>query len=44
MGALTFHDGSAGSLEEAVDFHDRRFNVGLSARDKRDLVNFLAVL
>ena len=39
-----FHDGSAATLEEVVDFYDQRFNIRLSARDKRYLVNFMAVL
>jgi hypothetical protein len=39
-----FHDGSAATLEEVVDFYDQRFNMRLSDRDKLDLVNFMAAL
>jgi cytochrome c peroxidase len=39
-----FHDGSAGSLAEVVEFYDSRFGIGLSDRDKRDLTRFLAAL
>jgi cytochrome c peroxidase len=39
-----FHDGSVASLEEAVDFYDTRFSIGLSDREKHDLVAFLRSL
>jgi hypothetical protein len=39
-----FHDGSAESLEDAVDFYNYRFNIGLSHREKRDLAAFLRTL
>jgi hypothetical protein len=39
-----FHNGSAATLEEAVEFYDTRFNIGLSAREKADLVAFLRAL
>ena len=39
-----FHNGSAATLEEAVDFYNERFNIGLSAQDKADLVAFLKAL
>ena len=39
-----FHNGSAATLEEAVDFYDARFNIGLSAHEKADLVAFLKAL
>jgi hypothetical protein len=39
-----FHNGSAATLEEVVDFYNERFNIGLSARDKADLVAFLKAL
>lgn len=39
-----FHNGSAASLEEVVDFYQSRFAIGLSAREKRDLVAFLRAL
>jgi len=39
-----FHNGSAASLIDVVNFYDQRFNIGLSDRDKADLVNFLQTL
>lgn|GEM_PF-3046587 len=39
-----FSNGSAEDLRAVVDFYDRRFNMGLSQREKDDLVNFLSVL
>lgn len=39
-----FSNGSAATLGDVVDFYDRRFKMQLSARDRQDLVNFLAVL
>jgi len=39
-----FHNGSAGTLEEVVDFYDERFTIGLSAGEKADLVMFLRSL
>jgi cytochrome c peroxidase len=39
-----FHNGFARTLEEAVDFYDTRFNLGLTARQKSDLVAFLRAL
>jgi cytochrome c peroxidase len=39
-----FHDGSATSLDDVVDFYDDRFTLGLSSSDKQDLVNFLRAL
>jgi cytochrome c peroxidase len=39
-----FHDGSAATLEDAVDFYNTRFNIGLTAREKADLVAFLKAL
>ncbi|HEY5923377.1 MAG TPA: hypothetical protein VIV11_16975 [Kofleriaceae bacterium] len=39
-----FHNGSAASLEDAVDFYDRRFNMRLTRNEKADLVAFLATL
>jgi cytochrome c peroxidase len=39
-----FHNGSAATLEEAVDFYDVRFTIGLTAQDKIDLVAFLRAL
>ncbi|MEO8369150.1 MAG: hypothetical protein ABI806_08125 [Candidatus Solibacter sp.] len=39
-----FHNGSAATLMDAVEFYDTRFALGLTDRDKTDLVNFLSVL
>jgi len=39
-----FHNGSAATLEDAVQFYDDRFGIGLSAQDKADLAAFLATL
>ena len=39
-----FHNGSAATLEEVVDFYDRRFAIGLTAQEKADLVAFLKAL
>ena len=32
-----FHNGSAATLAEVVEFYNRRFNVGLSAQEKDSL-------
>jgi cytochrome c peroxidase len=39
-----FHNGMAATLEEVVDFYDTRFNMGLTAQEKSDLVAFLRAL
>lgn len=39
-----FHDGSATTLTDVVNFYDRRFAIGLTAQQKRDLVAFLKTL
>jgi cytochrome c peroxidase len=39
-----FHNGLAPTLRDVIDFYDRRFNVGLSAQEKSDLVAFLRAL
>jgi cytochrome c peroxidase len=39
-----FHNGSAQTLSDVVNFYDQRFGIGLSHRDKADLVNFLKTL
>lgn len=36
-----FHNGSAASLQDVVEFYDQRFSIGLSEQDKADLVAFL---
>ncbi len=39
-----FHNGSASTLMEAVNFYDTRFNLHLSGKDKNDLAAFLRTL
>lgn len=39
-----FHNGSAATLAEVVDFYERRFRIGFSAREKADLIAFLRAL
>jgi cytochrome c peroxidase len=39
-----FHNGSAGTLMDVVNFYDRRFHIGFTDQEKDDLVNFLNAL
>jgi cytochrome c peroxidase len=39
-----FHNGSAATLSQLVDFYDQRFTIGLSAQYKADLIAFLNAL
>jgi len=39
-----FHNGSAATLLDAVNFYDQRFGIGFTERQKQDLVNFLSAL
>ena len=39
-----FHNGSAATLDEVIDFYETRFHLGLSAQQKADLVAFLRCL
>jgi cytochrome c peroxidase len=39
-----FHNGSAATLGDVVEFYDQRFGIGLTARQKADLVAFLGAL
>jgi cytochrome c peroxidase len=39
-----FHNGSAATLDEVVDFYETRFEIGLTAREKADLAAFLRAL
>jgi hypothetical protein len=39
-----FANGSAADLNELVDFYDRRFQIGLTDKEKQDLANFLSIL
>jgi hypothetical protein len=36
-----FHGGNALTLADLVNFYNTRFNIGLSAQDETDLMNFL---
>jgi cytochrome c peroxidase len=36
-----FHNGSAETLQDVVDFYDSRFQIGFTAQEKSDLVAFL---
>jgi len=36
-----FHNGSAATLADVVEFYDTRFDIGLTSREKSDLVAFL---
>jgi cytochrome c peroxidase len=39
-----FHNGLAATLRDVVEFYDRRFNIGLTARERADLIAFLRAL
>ena len=39
-----FHNGAAATLEDAVDFYDTRFGIGLTDQEKSDLAAFLKTL
>jgi cytochrome c peroxidase len=39
-----FHNGSAATLLDAVNFYDQRFNIGFTDQDRRDLAAFLQTL
>ena len=39
-----FHNGSAATLDELVEFYNERFQMNLTEQEKRDLVNFLNTL
>jgi hypothetical protein len=39
-----FHNGSASTLDEVVEFYDTRFVIGFTRREKADLVAFLRAL
>jgi cytochrome c peroxidase len=39
-----FHNGSADSLADVVGFYDKRFHIGFTAQEKKDLVAFLSTL
>jgi hypothetical protein len=39
-----FHNGSAGTLSDVIDFYDQRFSIGFTVHEKKDLVAFLSAL
>ncbi len=39
-----FHNGSAATLGDVVDFYNKRFNVGFTPQEKKDLIAFLNTL
>jgi cytochrome c peroxidase len=39
-----FHNGSAATLQDVVNFYDQRFEIGFTRKEKTDLVNFLNTL
>jgi hypothetical protein len=39
-----FHDGSAADLGEVLDFYEERFDIGLTAQQRSDLITFLSAL
>jgi len=39
-----FHNGSAATLMDVVNFYDERFGIGFTSDQKQDLVNFLNAL
>ncbi len=39
-----FHNGSGASLEDVVEFYDKRFSIGFTAQEKADLIAFLSAL
>jgi cytochrome c peroxidase len=39
-----FHNGSAATLMDVVNFYNQRFGIGLTAQQRDDLVNFLKTL
>jgi cytochrome c peroxidase len=39
-----FHNGSAATLLDVVNFYDQRFNIGFTEQDRRDLAAFLQTL
>jgi cytochrome c peroxidase len=39
-----FHNGSANSLRDAIDFYNKRFNIGFTDQEEKDLIAFLSTL
>ncbi len=39
-----FHNGSADSLGDVLDFYDKRFNIGFTRQERKELIAFLSTL
>ena len=39
-----FHNGSANSFRDVIDFYNQRFNIGFTEQEKKDLIAFLSTL
>jgi len=39
-----FHNGSADALSDVIDFYEKRFHIGLTPQEKKDLIAFLSTL
>ena len=39
-----FHNGSANSLSDVIDFYNKRFNIGFTDQEKKDMIAFLSTL
>ena len=39
-----FHNGSASTLDDVIQFYDQRFGIGFTAQEKADIVAFLKTL
>ena len=39
-----FHDGQAKTVKDVIQYHDARFNIGLSHKETKDLEAFLNAL
>jgi cytochrome c peroxidase len=39
-----FHNGSAATLSDVLDFYDERFGIAFTERERRDLIAFLRSL
>ncbi|HEY5949009.1 MAG TPA: hypothetical protein VIV40_26135 [Kofleriaceae bacterium] len=44
MRAPFFHDGSAASLQDVINFYNSRFSIGLTVQEQKDLLAFLQAL
>jgi cytochrome c peroxidase len=39
-----FHNGSSATLDEVIDFYERRFTIGFTPRERADIIAFLRAL